>query len=316
MSQEVSKWLVKWVSSPTYKWGILGIITPTDPPITFNLCRTNRHPTKGRVVRVATAPKTNEGHVAFRGSKIPKGLSPQFCQAKGDFSNKHQNGFSPATKPALCKAPKEIAKNMGTSPRSHLWKSLRLCIQSSKVRKISWNSDADVLVEESHKFIVWCPWFSFWWIVGLSLIGCGATYPQQRHSINSCSRLVPQIYAKIVPQVCGTATFCKGSLHFDAFEDDWPDFKWMMWFQIGFYSIKTLSDETCLRTKKSAVFSDSWVGFEWLILIDFFPRETPEKSVVFYFRALAPRLFFTQSHGFVDWVGGGLVGFQCFLGDF
>ena len=93
MSQEVSKWLVKWVSSPTYKWGILGIITPTDPPITFNLCRTNRHPTKGRVVRVATAPKTNEGHVAFRGSKIPKGLSPQFCQAKGDFSKQTPKRF-------------------------------------------------------------------------------------------------------------------------------------------------------------------------------------------------------------------------------
>ena len=156
MSQEVSKWLVKWVSSPTYKWGILGIITPTDPPITFNLCRTNRHPTKGRVVRVATAPKTNEGHVAFRGSKIPKRLSPQFCQAKGDFSNKHQNGFSPATKPALCKAPKEIAKKYGDLTTQSSMKIASVVYPKFQSSKNFMKFDADVLVEESHKFIVWC----------------------------------------------------------------------------------------------------------------------------------------------------------------
>lgn len=179
MSQAVSNWLVKWVISPIYKCGIFGIIAPTDPILTFDFQHSLRHPTKGRSTG-GTPHKNQPPAVAFRGSKIPKGLSPQFCQAKGDFQ----------TKTKTVKRPQN-GSMQGTKDTTVIYENLLPCCIQKLPKFIKF--DADVLLKSlinsqfqvSLIFILMNLWFI------TTVIRCGATHPQQSNSINSCSRLVP-----------------------------------------------------------------------------------------------------------------------------
>ena len=173
--------------------------------------------------------------------------------------------------------------------------------------------DADVLVEESHKFIVWCPWFSFWWIVGLSLIGCGATYPQQRHSI----KLLFQVGT---PDICKN---CTPSLRNSHLLQRFVTF-WRFWRRLARLQMNDVISNRILFyqnliwwdvSQNQEISSFQWfMGWIWVTHSDltFSPRNSREIGGFFIFRALAPRLFFTQSHGFVDWLEEDWLDFNVF----
>lgn len=130
----VYNWLV---GLQPYKRGIFGIITFTDPPNHLWFLAPLRHPTKGRSTVVRNRTKTNQPPaVAFRGSKIPKGLSPQFCQAKGDFqtNQKRWNGHKTGT----MQGTQRNSQKIWGPHHSHLWKFASVLYpKASKVRKKS-----------------------------------------------------------------------------------------------------------------------------------------------------------------------------------